>query len=338
MEDLKLATSAIALIIFLVIPGISFKGGYYTQRFESSLNSGSFQDRLVSTIFISILFQICIVLLNNYFFDTKINFQTYTTLLTDDFLKENNEINFDKNTLWFVLKYLLFRSVFPFLTGFTFNKFICLFNLDLYILYFRSPDYRYYYFRGHIPNNDRLRNKIKNTKIMSTIVDALIETPTDSRLYSGYYVNHTLKKNSNDIDTLILTDVLRYSTNQKKFVNVPGHYFQINGDKIININTRYIQKSIIKNKNKSDVSAFIAIVFFVELIISFILPFYLEGGILKLILNTILLLMLSLFSTTFFYTIFSKYKIVDQNKSMGGFILIIFILTLIFYLLNKGGL
>ncbi|WCM42407.1 hypothetical protein MG290_01685 [Flavobacterium sp. CBA20B-1] len=336
MEDLKLATSAIALILFLVIPGISFKGGYYTQRFESLLNRGSFQDRLVSTIFISILFQICIILLNNYFFDSKISFKTYTTPLQEDFLSNYNNIDFDRKTLVFVLKYLLFSSVFPFFIGLLFNKLICFFNLDLYISYFRSNDYWYYYFRGNIPNNDRFRKKIKNVKINSTIIDALIETPNDSRLYSGYYVNHTLKKDSNDIDTLILTDVNRFSNNQKKFVTVPGHYFKINGNKIINLNTRYIEEKVVKRRRSFDINSFLAILLLTEIIISFIIPFYLEGGFFKLILNIIILLLISLFSTTLFHSVFSKEYKPDRLKTVFGFIISVIIFGLVFYFINKG--
>lgn len=333
MQDLQLATSAIALIIFLVIPGISFKGGYYTQRFKSSLNSGSFQDRLVSTIFISIIFQICIILLNNYLFETKIDYETYTTFLKEDFLK-NSKIKFTDSTLLFVLKYLLLTSLIPFLVGFVLNKLICLFSLDLYISYFRSNDYWYYYFRGDIPNDDRFKNKIKKINITDTIVDILVEVPNETKLYSGYYVNHTLKKDGHEIDTLILKDVQRYSNSKNKFVEVPGNYFKIKGDKIINVNTRYLKNELtIKNGKKTNFDSFLAISLIVGIILSFIIPFYLEGGILKLIINIILSLTLTLFSITL---IFSASNTYEKNKvsAVTSISILIIIIIGILYLIN----
>lgn len=333
MEDLKLATSAIALIIFLVVPGISFKGGYYTQRFKDSLNSGSFQDRLVSTIFISILFQICIILVNNYLFDQKINFDTYTAFLTEDLVKSNNKINLDFTTLSQVIKYLIFCSVFPFVIGFIFNKLICLFNLDRHISYLRSNDFWHYYFRGNIPNDNSNSKKLKGLKITSTIVDVLVETPNDTRLYSGYYVTHTLKKNSADLDSIILTDVERYSDNQKCFVNVPGHYFKIKGDKLININTRHIINELHKNSNSKDPIAIIAIILLIFISSSIIIPFFLNTSIGVLIGNIVLGLFFSVFFTTLLHTLFGK----ERNEVSTIAVILIFnaLVAFIIYWINK---
>src|SRR5690606_28504277 len=307
MEDLKLASSAIALIIFLVVPGISFKGGYYTQRFKDSFNSGSFQDRLVSTIFNSLLFQICIILLNNYFFDQKINLDTYTIFLNEDVVI-NNKINLDLTTLIFVTKYLFFCSVLPFSVGFVINKVICFFNLDLRISYLRSNDIWHYYFKGSIPNDQSNSRKLKGLKITSTIVDVLVETPNDTRLYSGYYVTHTLKKNTTDLDALILTDVQRYSKSKNAFVIVPGHYFKIKGDKLININTRHIIKELNKNNKSTDPITYIAIVLLLSILASIIIPFFLKTNIATLIINIVFGLLFSVFFTTLLHALSTKQK------------------------------
>jgi|SRR5690606_31387408 len=330
MDDLKLATSAIALIIFLVVPGICFKRGYYTQRFKDSLNSGSFQDRLISTIFISILFQICIVLLNNILFEHKINFDTYTVFLNEDFVKKS-QINLDITTLKYVTKYLVFCSVLPFSVGFVLNKTICFFNLDLRISYLRSNDIWHYYFKGNIPNDQSNIKKLKGLKISSTIVDVLVEAPNDTKLYSGYYVTHTLKKNSNDLEALILTDVERYSNSKKCFVKVPGHYFKIKGDKLININTRHIIKELNKNNSSKTPITIIAIILLLLILTSFIVPFFLQTSIFILICNIILGLIFSVLFTTLLH------ELTNKGSKASIFILIILNVFILFgaYILNK---
>lgn len=333
MQDLKLATSAIALIIFLVLPGISFKGGYYTQRFKDSLNSGSFQDRLFSTIFISILFQICIIFINNYFFAKQIDFETYTVFLTEDIIKSENKVSLDHDTLIFAIKYLVFCSVFPFFIGFILNKLICLFNLDLHISYLRSNDLWHYYFRGNIPNDNSNIKKNKGFKTGSTLVDVLVEVPNDTRLYSGYYVTHTLKKNSNDLDSIILTDVQRYSNTQKKFVVVPGHYFKIKGDKLVNINTRHTINELTKKSKSTDPSTYIVIFFLLLISASLIIPFFLNTGVVILIANIILGLFFSLFFTTLLNSIFSKDK--SERIEIISMIILTIIISLIIYFINK---
>lgn len=335
MDDLKFATSAIALIIFLVLPGISFKNGYFTQRFRNSLNSGSFQDRIISTIFISIIFQIFIILINNSIFETKIEFETYSTFLSEDFIKKNN-FNFNLDNLLLFFKYLLFCSLFPFIIGFGLFKFVTFFNLDLFIPYFRSNDYWYYYFRANIPTDDRFRKNIKKVNISDVLVDVLIEIPEGTRLYSGYYVNHTLKPNCYDIDTLILTDITRYSDSRKEFVTVPGNYFKIKGDKIININTRYITNELHKLKTNGLADKILPSLLIIEMVFSFIYPFYINSGILILIINITILLILSLFSTTFFHIVITdKNKVSKKNTSLFLFFVILMFCS-IFYIINKG--
>lgn len=331
MEDLKLATSAIVLIIFLVIPGISFKSGYYSRRFKG-INSGSFQDRLVTTVFISILFQIFIIFLNNYLFDDKIDSETYTKLLSQELFTKNNNIDLNPKNLVYALKYLLFCSIFPFIVGFLLNKIICFFRLDLGISYFRSNDSWYYYFNGNIPNDEK--RSFKKLKVISTYVDVLVETSTENKLYSGLYVTHILKKNNAELDYLILKDVLRFSYGKNKFVVVPGNFFKINGEKIINTNTRHIIKEITNKSNKIDPLGIIVILLLLESVASVVIPFYLNTNLLITILNIVLLLLLSLFFSTLLHKIFVNREKADRKSTVITLIVIILLIVSGFYALN----
>ena len=75
-----------------------------------------------------------------------------------------------------------------------------------------------------------------------TLVDVLIDTGEGNKLYSGKLENYYLNHDNNQLQTIVLSSVNKYKKNKKNVerIQIPGHNFVVERDKILNVNFTYI--------------------------------------------------------------------------------------------------
>ena len=75
-----------------------------------------------------------------------------------------------------------------------------------------------------------------------TLVDVLIDTGEGNKLYSGKLENYYLNHDNNQLQTIVLSSVNKYKKNEKNVerIQIPGHNFVVERDKILNVNFTYV--------------------------------------------------------------------------------------------------
>ncbi|WP_146212853.1 hypothetical protein [Chryseobacterium sp. CBTAP 102] len=84
-----------------------------------------------------------------------------------------------------------------------------------------------------------------------TNADVLTEQNEETKLYSGRVINYYLDPQSNQLQTIVLSDVKRYKRLDGggfEIKSIPGHNFIIEKERILNINFTYIYER--KDENK----------------------------------------------------------------------------------------
>ncbi|WP_157718029.1 hypothetical protein [Gramella sp. MAR_2010_147] len=204
-------------------------------------------------------------------------------------------------------------------------------KLDRKISILRFKNHWHYYFRGEISGFKDFKD-IEIKKVGLTVADILIQTSdATTNLYKGFLRQHTINRNTGDLENVYLTSVQRYSESRKKFVEIPGDLMIFQNERIVNINLKFYPLE--PNKNKV---AFFPLFAFFFLIVLFFDPFRLFVGesVSMKILGRALTIFDWIFLSTFINTLFSEDK---TDKAMQyarfGLILLSVSISVVIYIL-----
>lgn len=241
--EFNIALNTIVYIMIFIFPGIIFRKFYYIREYSKEFDKGNLFERFVWTIFSSVM-MLCITFLGyNFVIDTwqkellpHISYHTIQKIHQE--ISDNSLPNDIAKEIYIDFAYLMFGIyLLSAMTGFVFyllTRDPALKRIGL----FKKINYWEDLVRGlHYKNND--------DRLMYgyTMVDVLIDTGSDSKLYSGYLENYYINHNDNHLQTITLSNVKRYKKDDDgkvKIKDIPGDHFIIEKERILNLNFTYI--------------------------------------------------------------------------------------------------
>lgn len=265
--DFNIALSTIVYLMIFIFPGILFRKFYFRGEFTKQFHQGNLMERFLWTIFFSVL---CLII--NFFLfyflrhilDLKLLSSISYDSIKDIFcvLKSNDlpekdtfkAVYFDFSVL--IGSVYLLSSIF----GFLLHSIVVEFNWDVKHTVFRFRNYWYYLIKGKTKEN-------QSKKHLYTIADVLVaDGSSNNILYRGRVVDYYVDNSTNELESIILKDTIRYKKNklsdgQTEVIekNIPGNLFCIQKDRIVNINFSHIVRDKDYTKFKQNLSRTITI-------------------------------------------------------------------------------
>lgn len=256
--------SSIILFLFIVLPGISFRRGYYhgvhTRQFKFN---GQGLLTIAYTLVLGLALNFVFIEVNNLLQSEKIdvNFElnNYRELLQfDDKEKGSKAYGFfngfyDKcrQGYW---SYLLGIYAFSIITGFFLSRLVLLLGLDLSINILRfNNDWQYIFDGRKLDGNKNVFARRKHSRdIKYVFVDILTNNGGErGQLYRGLLKSYDIDdKDPSKLSSISITKAQRWrkymdenNVEQSGPTEIPGDLFTILGDQILNINCHYLKRS-----------------------------------------------------------------------------------------------
>lgn len=247
--EFNIAFNTVFYISIFIIPGILLRRSFYFGEFHKEFSQGNLLERLMWTIFssiIALLSSAVFFLLIRAFLGNLLPAISYSTIKEVFDLLATNELppgqRFKEIYYDFIL--LIFGVyVLSSLLGLVAHKLVVLIGVDSPISLFKYKNYWYYFFRGRVKNTPREPNK----KYWYTEADVLVEQDGRGKMYSGKVTDYYVDSSHNQLETIFLEDVKRYKFNEDKtdysLVDVPGHVFCVPYARVLNLNLTYVMRT-----------------------------------------------------------------------------------------------
>lgn len=256
--NIALATLTLLIILY---PGFLFRRFYFTEEFSKEY----FKQSVTDLIFSSILPGFLIHFLGYLLFikgRNEIDVFTIGTLLsgTSDADKVTRAFKAVYEKSPYIISYFVGVSILGMITGFLSKLVVRNFKLDRKIKLFRFQNEWHYIFSGEILDFPKVAGKADD--IDCSYVDALVKTDEGTVIYSGLLTDYILTKEGG-IDRIYLSSVKRRflkddiiygpgnpteqkqdNTEDKRYYYLPGQFFIIPYNMIINLHITYYKFTI----------------------------------------------------------------------------------------------
>ena len=266
-----------------------FRKFYFSGDFTKQFQQGNLMERLLWTLFFSLLIITFSILSFNFIeiyggiktqeYISYNNIKKLFETLSANKLPEQSDVDkYDYKNYIYLILIIYCISIF---TGFVSYKLIRLCNFDSYIPALRYKNYWHYLIRSKKINGE----KKSSNKYLYTNADVLIECKDKTELYSGYVQNYFIDPLTNKLNCIILKDAYKFITilntkNQdfetsiekneniyerhknysekvvyKKYI--PGDILTLFDDRIININLTYVEQVLdLKERKRVFINSF----------------------------------------------------------------------------------
>lgn len=247
--EFNIAANTVFYISIFVIPGILLRRFYYHGEFHKEFSQGNLLERLMWTIFssiVAILASAGVFLLIRNFFGNLLPAISYSTLKEIFDLLASNELpdgtrfkEIYSDFLFLIFGVYLVSS----LLGFIVHKIVISLSTSSVINLFKFKNYWYYFFRGRVKNTPKAKGK----KYWYTEADILVDQDGRSKMFSGKVSDYYVDSINNQLESIFLEDIKRYkfdkdSTNYE-LVDIPGHVFCVPYSRVLNMNLTYVMRS-----------------------------------------------------------------------------------------------
>lgn len=255
--EFNIALNTIVYLMIFLFPGIIFRKFLFIREYSKEFDKGNLFERFIWTILTSIgilivTFSIFLILKNILNLDLlpsisyKTIWNTFNDLSNNKLPNPNEKLPLKDRDVYkhffflmvsiYILSAIL-GMISYWITRTTFVKSI---GILKYLNYWQDL------VKGtFISNND------DTLTYAYTTADVLTEQNDTTKLYSGRVINYYLDIQTNQLQTIVLSDTKRYkrlNDGSYEIKNIPGHNFIIEKERILNINFTYIYES--KDENK----------------------------------------------------------------------------------------
>lgn len=256
---MNFALSTLILLLFL-IPGFLFRRFYYTGEFSKQYFKQNLSDLIFPTLIPSLLFHtLGIFFINHSPFSNQytIDVNVISGLISG--VANYDQVNYGLQSIHTysrpIIGYFFFISIISIVAGFLGKAFVRNLKLDRKLKIFRFKNEWHYIFSGEILDFPRVPGKAEELDV--TYIDALVKTDEGSIIYSGLLTEYVLS-NEGGIDRLYLTDVKRRylkddhreKPNEEKYYYMPGQFFVLPFNQVINLHITYYTVEVNGSKTK----------------------------------------------------------------------------------------
>lgn len=357
MENIALNT--IFYIMLFIFPGLLFRKFYFGGEFTKQFQQGNLIERLLWTLFFSVLLiilsSLSIIFLqkqNYLLIEDYISYETIKKLfdsLSINKLPEEKDIDIFNylNFLYLILTLYLFSCV----LGYVSFKFIRITNLDNVTFAFKFKNYWHYLLKSNKVNGE---GQSKN-KYLYTNADVLVEYNNKQELFSGYVQDYYIDPITNKLDCIVLKNTFKFiaidndksedierSIQSKENIYevhkvlgskkvykkyIPGDIMTIFSEKILNLNLTYIEQVLSYSERKRGLKGFINFSYYLFFSVFIIFPWIFQYNIIATIIRKVVFSFVLIILITFIKNyIFEILKFKDKTDTF-----LIFISKIIFY-------
>lgn len=241
----------VVVLTLILFPGLIFRRLYFYGEFSKQFNSGN---NILVVIALATIPGIVILTSTYWFYDsffTKIDLgeiiDKFKDINSSDFRFEQEKVT-DLEVLIRekAAPFLGFLYLISTLFGLISGRFIRISRLDTKFKLLRFKNYWFYLFNGQHTGFKKMKHlKEKNKKHLFTKADILIDSNSETLLYSGILVDYELDNNdSTTLSKVMLEKAERYSSRDGKRVpvQIPGQILVVDCSSIKNINLTYISE------------------------------------------------------------------------------------------------
>ena len=250
---MEIAIGGIILLIIL-LPGISFRKGYFSEEFSNQYTIRDFFGLFVNTLFPSLIIYLSVLpiiyyLFGGYYYDLK---TLLGVLSSNDNLVEESIEQIDK----FKYEIIYFQAavnLISFLIGLRLRDLILHNSTDAKNKFFRYKNIWHYLLTGKFILFKRSQIKLKEDSVKDidiTYINAIVSVGENVFTYSGILVDYELSDEGN-LDLIYIKDASKKIINRKVFTEISGHTLILKYQNIINLNLIFIQT---EEKQNGDIS------------------------------------------------------------------------------------
>lgn len=248
------------IILLLLLPGISFRKGYFSQEFSNQYTIKDFFQLFINTLFPSLIFYLLIlpiIFLFGYFYDFKV--------LLGLLSSEESLITYSINKIDYfkveIISFQIIINIIAFYIGCTLRGLIVSKSYDAKFKFFRYKNIWHYLLSAKFIFFERSQIELNNNKVEDvdvTFVDALLTIGDQSFIYTGILVDYELSSDGS-LDLLYLKEAQRkeIKSNSKstksKYKDINGNIIILKYENIVNLNLSFIEIREIDN-NKVEFS------------------------------------------------------------------------------------
>lgn len=247
---MDIAIGGIILIVIL-LPGISFRKGYFSEEFSNQYTIKDFFELFVNTLFPSLISYILLLpfiyLLFGYYYDLNslLGILSSNDTLVENSVKQINSFRFE------IIFFQVFINSLSFYTGLKLRDFVLKKSYDAKNKFFRYKNVWHYLLTGKYILFKRSAIKLHTDKVKDidiTYIDSVVCIGNDSYIYTGMLVDYELSKDGN-LELIYLKDVFRKKIDETNYKEVNGHTIVLKYENIINLNLTFVQSTTDSNGN-----------------------------------------------------------------------------------------
>lgn len=247
--EFNIAFNTVFYISIFIIPGILLRRFYYQGEFTKEFSQGNLLERLMWTIFSSIL-----SLLTSAFFFISIRSLfgrkllpqiSYATikdvfdLLATNLLPDGAKFKAIYSDFFILIAGIYLLAI---LMGFLAHKIVISVGTNTSFSIIKFKNYWYYFFRGRVKNI----SIDKSQKYWYTEADIVIEQDGKSKMYSGKISDYYIDGSTNTLESIFLEDIKKYKFKEGEpkyeLIEIPGNIFCVPYSRVLNMNLTYVLK------------------------------------------------------------------------------------------------
>lgn len=235
------------IILIVLLPGISFRKGYFSEEFSNQYTIRDFFQLFINTLFPSLIayliFLPIIYFSFGYYYDLE---QLLGILSSNDDLVKSSIQNIEK----FKFEILLFQAVInisAFFSGFYLRNLILNHSYDALNKFFRYKNIWHYLLSAKFMLFERSQIELTENNINDvdiTYLDALVVLGDYSFIYTGILVDYELSDDGS-LDLLYIKNAQRklvdHHKSESKYSDINGHIIILKYQNIVNLNLSFIQ-------------------------------------------------------------------------------------------------
>jgi hypothetical protein len=242
------------IILIILLPGISFRKGYFSEEFSNQYTIRDFFQLFINTLFPSlisyILFLPIIYFLFGYYYDFKIllGILSSNEKLVELSIEAIAEFKFQ------ILVFQTIINTASFYVGYKLKNLILKHSFDAKNKFFRYKNIWHYLLSAKFMLFQRSQIELRNNDIEDidiTFIDALLTFGEHSCIYTGILVDYELSTEGS-LDLLYIKNAQRKfisDNNDSEYKDIDGHIIILKYEHIINLNLSFIQVIELEDNN-----------------------------------------------------------------------------------------
>lgn len=231
------------VIIFLLLPGISFNKGYYSGEFSRKYLSNDFYSLFVSTLFPSLFIYLISFPIVYFIFGYGYDIRVFLGIISSNDELVSQSIEAVNRFIVEIIVFQLVVNLGSYFFGKVLHDIILKYSLDTKVHILRFNNIWHYLITGRFLQYRDVLNIDTVQDIDLTFVDALVNINNQTFIYTGILIDYQLGKDGT-LDLLIITKAQRKLVsvgNEEDYRDIRGNYLVLKYSDLINVNLSFIQ-------------------------------------------------------------------------------------------------